>query len=180
MRFRSGCHVQRPCRVINLRHPSREECDRAESLDAAEWFEARFAQLRTADLPDAGKPNDLDDPHFQISLGSGAVKTRCRGGSASAIEQRDATNSTIRALAESAESIRQREVARTLARLATADPTTVMHIERLSRGLVRQLLRVPIAHLRKSNDDPDIVLGLRAAFGLDEVNVSARGSRSVP
>ncbi len=90
------------------------------------------------------------------------------------LDRRDASVPTIRALLERAESIRAREVERTLARLPAADAELTERIEVLSRSLVRKLLHAPITHLRAATDDPGVVLRLREAFSLDDPGTGAR------
>jgi glutamyl-tRNA reductase len=82
--------------------------------------------------------------------------------------RRDAADPTIRNLVEMAEAIRQRELARTMARLPEVGAETAERIDQLSRSLVRKLLHGPISHLRETEGDPAVALQLRQAFGLDD------------
>jgi glutamyl-tRNA reductase len=90
------------------------------------------------------------------------------------LDRRDASVPTIRALLERAETIRLREVERTLARLPAADAELTERIDALSRSLVRKLLHAPITHLRAGSDDPGVVLRLREAFSLDDPGTGER------
>jgi glutamyl-tRNA reductase len=83
------------------------------------------------------------------------------------IEDRDTAGPTIAALVRQAETLRRREVERTLARMPGVDPVSVDRIQQLSRSIVSKLLHAPISHLREFADDPAVALTLRDAFALD-------------
>jgi glutamyl-tRNA reductase len=83
------------------------------------------------------------------------------------IEDRDTAGPTIAALVRQAETLRRREVERTLARMPGVDPASVDRIQQLSRSIVSKLLHAPISHLREFADDPAVALTLRDAFALD-------------
>jgi glutamyl-tRNA reductase len=83
------------------------------------------------------------------------------------IEDRDTAGPTIAALVRQAETLRRREVERTLARMPGVDPVSVDRIQQLSRSIVGKLLHAPISHLREFADDPAVALTLRDAFALD-------------
>ena len=80
---------------------------------------------------------------------------------------------TIVALRERAETIRQREVEKTLAALKELPPHAAKAIEALSAALMNKLLHPPIAYLKntgRNGDGPDAnrVTTVRLMFGLDE------------
>lgn len=83
------------------------------------------------------------------------------------VGERDAAGPTIGALVRRAESVRRREVERTLARMPDVDAATATRIQQLSRSIVSKLLHAPISHLRDFADDPAVALTLRDAFDLD-------------
>jgi glutamyl-tRNA reductase len=89
------------------------------------------------------------------------------------LNQRDTTGPTITALTRRAETLRQREVERTLERVPDADAVIRERVDTLTKSLVRKLLHDPIALLRESTDDPAVALILRQAFGLDDIEVEA-------
>ncbi|MFK7806152.1 MAG: glutamyl-tRNA reductase [Anaerolineae bacterium] len=59
-----------------------------------------------------------------------------------------AVHSTLTAMRQQAEQIRQKELARTLKNLGDTDPAMLKHIEKLSQSLVKQLLHRPTKLLR--------------------------------
>ena len=80
---------------------------------------------------------------------------------------------TIVALRERAETIRQREVEKTLAALKELPPHAAKAIEAFSAALMNKLLHPPIAYLKntgRNGDGPDAnrVTTVRLMFGLDE------------
>lgn len=82
----------------------------------------------------------------------------------------------ITGLRQKAESIRRRELARTLRHLGEIDPETFSHIDHLSQALVNQLLHEPTRHLRKeANGDSRDSLAetVRALFNLEFPEESA-------
>jgi glutamyl-tRNA reductase len=84
------------------------------------------------------------------------------------VGERDAAGPTIAALAQQAEALRRREVARTAAKLGLADDDSRRHLDALTRSLVRKLLHAPITHIKDNVDDPGVALALREAFALDD------------
>jgi len=75
----------------------------------------------------------------------------------------------IVALRQKAESIRQRELARTLQFLGEVDPATRGHLEHLTQALVNHLLHEPTVYLKGHAAEPDInetVETFDALFGL--------------
>ena len=102
--------------------------------------------------------------------------------------QRDASIPTIRALLERAETIRRREVERTLARLPAGDAELAERIDPLSRSLVRKLLHAPDHPSRgrppTTRDGPSPPRGLqpgrsrhRRAVTGGALRLATRGSR---
>lgn len=59
-----------------------------------------------------------------------------------------AVHSTLTAMRQQAEQIRQKELARTLKNLGDVDPAMLKHVEKLSQSLVKQLLHRPTKLLR--------------------------------
>lgn len=82
----------------------------------------------------------------------------------------------IAGLRQKAETIRRRELARTLRHLGEIDHETFSHIDHLSQALVNQLLHEPTRHLRKeANGDgrDSLAETVRALFNLDFPEESA-------
>ncbi len=73
---------------------------------------------------------------------------------------------TIAALVEQADTLRCREMERTLSHLDVNDEV-VARIEQLTRSLVRKLLHAPIGHLRAHANDPAAAQMVRQVFALD-------------
>jgi glutamyl-tRNA reductase len=78
-------------------------------------------------------------------------------------------------LHQKAESIRQREVERTLRRLGDVDPQTLAHIQHLSRSLINKLLHEPTMRLKElandgtANEAAEYTATVRHLFGLEMV-----------
>lgn len=83
------------------------------------------------------------------------------------VDERDTAGPTIGALVQQAETLRRREVERSLARMPGVDAATAERIEQLTTSIVSKLLHAPIAHLREFADDPGVALMLRDAFDID-------------
>ena len=92
------------------------------------------------------------------------------------IGQRDAAGPTITALIRRAETLRRREVERTLARAPQIDPDVRERIDVLTQSLVRKLLHGPITHLRDAAGDPSVARALREAFDLDDADLAGRAA----
>ena len=78
---------------------------------------------------------------------------------------------TILELRNRAEQVRQDEVARTLGRLASLDPSDRDRIEQMSRAIVNKLLHDPTSALKRRREPSEEIALLDAArelFGLDE------------
>ncbi|TMC48658.1 MAG: glutamyl-tRNA reductase [Chloroflexi bacterium] len=84
------------------------------------------------------------------------------------IGQRDAAGPTISALTRRAESLRRREVERSLARVPNLDDSVRAQVDVLTRSLVSKLLHGPITHLKEGPEDPSVALTLREVFDLDD------------
>lgn len=72
-------------------------------------------------------------------------------------------------LRQRAETIRQRELARTLRNLGDVDAQTMAHLQNFSRALVNQLLHEPTVQLKKKASQPqatEYALTVRELFGL--------------
>ncbi|HMN31338.1 MAG TPA: hypothetical protein PKE45_24515, partial [Caldilineaceae bacterium] len=72
-------------------------------------------------------------------------------------------------LRQHAETIRQRELARTLRFLGEVDPQIVAHVQQFSQALVNQLLHEPTTRLKEhaaADDASDYASTVRELFGL--------------
>jgi glutamyl-tRNA reductase len=78
---------------------------------------------------------------------------------------------TIVALRDKLESIRRREVARTLAALGPLDPRQRDSIERLSTAIVNKILHAPLSALRRHRADPAEAFYIEAARRLFRLDV---------
>ena len=84
----------------------------------------------------------------------------------------------IKDLRRKAESIRQRELERTLRHLPGADSETLSHVDHLSRALVNKLLHEPTARLKQEatrGDAAAYAATLRRLFGLGESREEGEG-----
>jgi glutamyl-tRNA reductase len=122
--------------------------------------------IEGVDLVDIDGLDGLEIADPEAVAAAGAIVEAELARTHAVLAARASSAPTVRELLARAETLRRREVERTVARLPEDDEVRE-RIERMSRSLVAKLLDAPVRHLREVAHDPQAVLRVRDAFDLD-------------
>lgn len=123
--------------------------------------------------------SDVDDLQHEIEAGLELRRAEIPAVAKIIVEETDRYHSmqretlvdpVLNQLRAQAETIRQREINRTLKRLGDLDPASLKHVEKLTKSLVTKLLHQPTAQLRaeaRNGDPAELAVAATKLFNLE-------------